>query len=57
MLGREKSKEPYVDEDEMEIDCQLYIFDEMFDLDEFYYCDYCGGWLSKYVYEHKSCEC
>lgn len=57
MIGRAKSVEPLVDEEEYEVPCWLYVFNDGEDLDEFYFCDYCGGWISKYVYEHNLCEC
>lgn len=51
MIGRAKKKYPYVHEDELEIYCWLYVFDDMWDLDEeFFYCEFCGGWAS-------NCEC
>lgn len=52
-----KVKAPPLIEEEVDIYSDLYVFDDMLDLDEFYFCDHCGGWLSKYAYEHRGCEC
>ena len=57
MIGREKGKVPYVDPDELEIPCWLYIYDEYSDTDEGYYCDICGAWLTYYQYSTGWCEC
>lgn len=57
MIGREKGKVPYVDEDEYDIYCWLYVFDEMFDMDEGYCCENCGCPLSWYAFYNGLCEC
>lgn len=52
-----KDKAPYVDTEELEIYCWLYVFDDMWDLDEGYYCATCGKWLTKCEHEAGWCEC
>lgn len=52
-----KNKEPLVEDREYEIDCWLYYFDDWSDLDEGYYCENCGQWLSYYAYSSGLCEC
>ena len=58
MLGRAKSKTPLVTEEELDCWEWIYSFEEMWDIDdEFDYCLWCGHWVSKYVPEHRTCEC
>lgn len=52
-----KNKAPPLLEEEAVIYSDLYVFDEMWDLDEGYYCDHCGGWLTKWEHEMGWCEC
>lgn len=52
-----KVKVPPLLEEEAVIYSDLYVFDEMWDLDEGYFCDHCGRWLTKWEHEMGWCEC
>lgn len=52
-----KVKAPPLIEEEVDLSSELYVFDEMWDLDEGFYCENCGQWLTKFEYYAGDCEC
>ncbi len=52
-----KVKAPPLLEEEVDIYSDLYVFDDMGDLDEGYFCNTCGQWLPSFIYYEGTCEC